>query len=263
MSLVEAVQHRRHPPREALRLPDAAQARLRIARRADRSRPCLSRKRRARARARARRRRRGSCPWRRSAARCARRRRRGTAGRSCIGSTTKLRIGVTPFCRTGPSFSCQPSPRSRAARCSSLQIALVRPVARGPRRARTGGRAGVISGERMLKQREAALVVGVDQLVRGRRRLRQDAEPGERIDALEDGQHARRNRRPADAMEAVAAGDEVAVRARCASPSVRKRMQRLSASKSCDARLPRPRTRIAPPSASRAAIRSFTTSCWP
>ena len=51
----------------------------------------------------------------------------------------------------------------------------------------------------------------VDQLLRGRRRCGQDAEPGEGIDPLEDAQHALRDRRPADAVEAVAAGDEVAV----------------------------------------------------
>ena len=54
------------------------------------------------------------------------------------------------------------------------------------------------------------LVAGVDQLLRGRRRGRQDAEPGERIDPLEDLEHAVRHARPADAVEAVAAGDEVA-----------------------------------------------------
>ena len=42
-------------------------------------------------------------------------------------------------------------------------------------------------------EREAALVAGVDQLVRARRHVGQDAEPAERIDALE---------RPADATPA-------------------------------------------------------------
>ena len=54
-------------------------------------------------------------------------------------------------------------------------------------------------------------MVGVDQLVAGRRRLGQNAEPPCRIDpeiVLPDG--AGRDRRTADAMAAVAAGDEVA-----------------------------------------------------
>ena len=44
----------------------------------------------------------------------------------CIGSTTKLRIAVTPFSRIGPSCSVQPSSPRRV--CSSSQIALVRPL---------------------------------------------------------------------------------------------------------------------------------------
>ena len=44
----------------------------------------------------------------------------------------------------------------------------------------------------------------------GRRRLRQDAEPTERIVALEHAEHAVGNARPANAMEAVTAGDEIA-----------------------------------------------------
>ena len=41
---------------------------------------------------------------------------------------------------------------------------------------------------RIAVQREAAVGVGVDQLLRGRRRAREDPEPGERIDALVDRQ---------------------------------------------------------------------------
>ena len=60
-------------------------------------------------------------------------------------------------------------------------------------------------------EREAAVGVGIDQLVIRRRRLRQNAEPAERIIALEHAEHAVGNARPADAVEAVAAGDEVAI----------------------------------------------------
>ena len=61
------------------------------------------------------------------------------------------------------------------------------------------------------EQREAALVERVDELVGGRRRLGENPEPAERVDALVDGEHAGWNRRPADAVKAIAAGDEIAV----------------------------------------------------
>ena len=50
----------------------------------------------------------------------------------------------------------------------------------------------------------------VDVLLGGRRRLAQDAVPGEGVDFLEYGQHARRDGAPGDSVGAVAAGDEVA-----------------------------------------------------
>ena len=59
------------------------------------------------------------------------------------------------------------------------------------------------------EQREAPLGMAIDQLVRHRRRRGEDAEPGERVDALIDGQRVLRHARPADAVEAVAAADEV------------------------------------------------------
>ena len=60
------------------------------------------------------------------------------------------------------------------------------------------------------EEREAALVVRVDQLVvRGRDRG-EDAEPAVRVVALERPEHARGDRRAADAVEPVAAGDHVA-----------------------------------------------------
>src|SRR5947209_7014339 len=55
---------------------------------------------------------------------------------------------------------------------------------------------------------EAALVMRVDQLLGRGGRLDQDAEPAERVDAREFMAHARRDRGPRDAVEAVAAGDE-------------------------------------------------------
>src|SRR5207253_10860816 len=50
----------------------------------------------------------------------------------------------------------------------------------------------------------------IDQLVIRRRRFRQDAEPAERIDPVVILEHACRKARPADAVEAVAAADEIA-----------------------------------------------------
>src|SRR5207245_1923300 len=60
------------------------------------------------------------------------------------------------------------------------------------------------------EEREAARMVRVDELVARRRRVGEDPEPAERILALERAQH-RSDRGPADAVEAVAAGDHVAV----------------------------------------------------
>src|ERR671923_199758 len=59
-------------------------------------------------------------------------------------------------------------------------------------------------------QREAALVVRVDQCLVRRARGREDAEPAERVLARERAQHSGRDAVAADAVEAVAAGDQVA-----------------------------------------------------
>src|SRR4029453_9882424 len=59
-------------------------------------------------------------------------------------------------------------------------------------------------------QRETAFAVGVDQLVVGRRRRGQNAEPSEGIHALEGRQDAGRNAVARNAVEAVAAGEKVA-----------------------------------------------------
>src|SRR6202790_2535596 len=58
-------------------------------------------------------------------------------------------------------------------------------------------------------ERESALMVGVDQLVMGGRRGGQDAEPCERIRALECGEHAGGNRWPAPRVKTATDGDDV------------------------------------------------------
>ena len=60
-------------------------------------------------------------------------------------------------------------------------------------------------------KREAALVTGVNQLFRGWLDLGENSEPCERVDAVELGEHAGRDRRPAYAVKAVASGDEIAL----------------------------------------------------
>src|SRR5262249_44107557 len=60
-------------------------------------------------------------------------------------------------------------------------------------------------------KREAAIGVGIDQFVIGWRALRQNAEPAERIISLEYTEHAVRNARTADAVEAVAPRYEIAI----------------------------------------------------
>ena len=59
-------------------------------------------------------------------------------------------------------------------------------------------------------KRKSPRVIGVDQFVADRRRLRQDPEPAERIDPLEGLDRRRLDAGAADAVKAVAAGDEVA-----------------------------------------------------
>ena len=53
-------------------------------------------------------------------------------------------------------------------------------------------------------------MVGIDQLIGGRRDVGQDAQPGVRVLAFPDGQQARRHGRAADPVEAVAARDRLA-----------------------------------------------------
>ena len=61
------------------------------------------------------------------------------------------------------------------------------------------------------QEREAAFVVGVDELVVRRRDLGEDPEPAERVLARELGQDAGGNARAADPVEPVAARDHVAL----------------------------------------------------
>ena len=108
----------------------------------------------------------------------------------CIGSTTKLRMPVTPFSRIGPSSSVQPS---SAERGSGARPRSARPTTRRrPRPARTGGSRRLRARRAQAEEREAALVVRVDELVDRRRDVREDAEPAERVLARE----RRRARRP-------------------------------------------------------------------
>ena len=62
-------------------------------------------------------------------------------------------------------------------------------------------------------QREASLVVRVDQLVRSRRNARQDAEPGVRILPFVGARAHSYERRSPDAVRAVTRGDELALHA--------------------------------------------------
>src|SRR6185295_6785695 len=63
----------------------------------------------------------------------------------------------------------------------------------------------------LAAEREAALVRDVDQLLRHRRRVGEHAQPAERIVFLGDAQLLGRDAGAADAVEAVAAGDEIAL----------------------------------------------------
>ena len=125
-----------------------------------------------------------------------------------IGSATKLRSGAMLFSIDGPVTRFATARGVEAA----LELgpeALVRPVldAFGERALQVVAAARVAAH---AAQREAALVRDVDELVRHRRRVGQQAEPAERIYALVRRQRAGRDALPAHAVEAVAAGDEVA-----------------------------------------------------
>ena len=124
-----------------------------------------------------------------------------------IGSATKLRNGAIDFSIDGPvtilsaisggnrRFS---SPQNRSSGHSSIS--------------RREAALDVVAAEHRIAARrkgETALVARIND-VADRRRLRHDPQPAERIGALESPQHRRRNALPRDAMETVAAGDEIA-----------------------------------------------------
>ena len=114
----------------------------------------------------ARRRRRGSCPSRRSAARCARHPRRAPTRPVRSSCATKLRNRSTSRWKIGPSFSVVPGTRA----CSASQIS------RLAHRVRVGFGVALevhaLHGRAALAdEREAVGRVAVDQLVRARRRL--------------------------------------------------------------------------------------------
>ena len=69
-------------------------------------------------------------------------------------------------------------------------------------------KAGETRGTHAMES-ETALVIGVNQLFGGRRGLGQNAEPAEGIGAIEDGESTGGNAGAADAVEAVASGDEI------------------------------------------------------
>ena len=199
---------------------------------------------------------RGSAPSRRSAGRCAPRRPRGRAAvLHRLGH--EARIPVMPFSSTGPSSHVQPS--SAVLAWSSSQIR--RPATRrGPRRAALDVVARELRrAER--EEREAALVVRVDELVDRRRDLGEDAEPGERILALERAWAAcgdARRQTPWKPSQPATTSHSSS----CAAPSCAKRMRGRPESRSCTVTSSTSNS-IGRPPAIRAATRSFTTSVCP
>ena len=124
--LRKLVHQRRQPPREALGLPDAAQAAVGIDFDARRALVAIELG-QARARDSRHRRLRGSSPSRRSAARCAPRRRPGTGGRSAAARPRSCAAARCSSRSTGRS-SPRRATSSGSRRRSSAQNAVVGPV---------------------------------------------------------------------------------------------------------------------------------------
>src|SRR5262249_51716569 len=102
-------------------------------------------------------------------------------------------------------------------------------------------------------KRKAALVIGIDPLVFGRRRFGQAPDPAEWIFAIMGRERGSGNARPANTVKAVAPADKVAGK-----------LSLLGARSQISCTLPRlPRTRTCPPPQSRRSIKSFTRYCWP
>src|SRR5829696_2549642 len=204
---LEPVEHRRHPPGEVLRAPDAAQHLRRVARESrlvavlepggervgqdahvgDREVEALRARRRNDV--------------------------RGVAGEEEAPELHRL-DDEAPHPRDALLDDLAAVQRPALEREAPLELApdpLVRPLVEllvGPAlkvEPRDRRRAHAV-------ERESPLVVAVDQLVVRRRRLREDPEPAERVIARELGEHIARDRFAADAVVAVAAGNEVAAK---------------------------------------------------
>src|ERR1044071_3766909 len=125
----------------------------------------------------------------------------------CIGSTTKLRIGVMPFLQHFAfgefAGSAEPLvqfiPDTVVGPGFNLLIVIALQIE--PRQAR--GAHGV--------KRKAAIGVGIDQFVIRWRALRQNAQPTKGVVPLEYTEHAIRNAWPADTVKSVASRYEIAV----------------------------------------------------
>ena len=126
-----------------------------------------------------------------------------------IGSATKLRSGAMLFSSDAPVTSACVGV-VRQAPPQLVPESVVAPVLGVGRRAGTGGSSATARVRAHRAQRKAALVVDVDEFVGDRRRVRQQAQPAERVDLLVDRQRPLGHAGAADAVIAVAAGDEVA-----------------------------------------------------
>ena len=179
---------------------------------------------------------------------------------NCIGSATKLRMGVIARWKIGPSSSVHGSSRAkpRPKLAPNLIVGpVLDPLVRRALEVQSRDGRGSHAHER-----EAALVTRVHQFFRRRSRRRKYAEPSERIFLLIEREDAGRNRRATNAVKTVAAGDDVAVE----SLRVVRHAGKQSPASSDDT--PSSATSLASntmrcPSASAAAIRSLMTSCCP
>ena len=253
------VEHRRHPPREVLGTPDPPKAgrrvRIEVARS---SRSGTTRRARQRER----------CTSCRRQVETLRSRRRHDVGRVAGEVETAV---LHRLDHEAPhaghalledrALRRASSPSSPSLICSSSQIR-----SSGHSSTSSSGPALDVEAAELVRaqaqQREPALVVRVDELVARRRDRGEDPEPAVRVLARERAQHTVGDARTADAVEAVAAGDDVAlelVRAR------RRGGTRSGALgfEIVELRRRRPRTGAAAPSSSRASMRSLTTSVCP
>src|SRR5215469_2337027 len=205
LSLVrKLVQHRSHPPREALYLPDSAQASLRI--RIQQIPPprfveLFNR------------------PSQHSyighrQIQSLRARRRHDVRRISRQKQTPVPHGLDhkaaharhPFLQHRPR--CQLPAITRETSFQFMPNLFVRPLLDVLIRLALNVQAADLRRSHAEKG-EAALMGAINQLVRRRRRLRQNAKPPERILSLKNCQRARRQARPANSVEAIASRDEI------------------------------------------------------